>query len=953
MHDESGHQNWDRVQELFGQMLEADDPLKVLEAVSDADLSAATALLWQQHKKAELAQFLDNPITLVRDLMAAPDEAVFSTGQKLASRFVVLGARGAGGMGEVYLALDEWLNERVAIKTIRRSLASDEGIRARFIAEVQSARKVTHPNVCRIFDLFAEGDTPFFAMEYLEGERLPDWKSGSSPAEARRVALQLAEGLHAAHRSGIIHCDFKPANVVVVENPSGSRAVITDFGLARAFRGEATRNEQSLQAGTLDYMAPELLAGRAATVRSDIYAFGKVLEQMIGTDKVVQDCQAEKPENRPESLEPVIRHLQGGIDRRLVMAGLCVLGLGAATGYAGLSRPALALGTRQRLALNGLRSDDSHRGTVFRNLLIAALRQSPLLAIVPDERLVALLKLQKPSAQLPAEREDLLRAALREGVPLVLDGQLKAAGSALHFAAEIWHSGDKVPVLQLGEQVDSVRDVLRLAEKMAMRLRWEFGESSALLNDGRASLERITSRFPEAVDAYYRGVSEYERANSSAALAWFDQALQTDDSFAMAHLYRGMTLATQSRVLTAIPCYERAFSLRNKLSRREQLWIESRYYNIVGDYVSSLEACKKLIVYFPDEATFHRHKAFAHARTGQIRHALPHNRKAVELNPFSDNNVSELIANHAQANLCDEALGIYGQFRAEGRSTTLFEWGAGLAYMGRGEHDKALLAFDRMAATANRERWSRLLRCGPLIVMGRFNEALTALASDLAYDTATGDQTDKDTRTSWLGSLSWLSDRPGDAGAWTEQLCALAPSPGNLQPLREGGLLANSLRLNTLCERAVNSLRQIERRWPSTRSKGARIHLEAVLLETGDEPAALKAYQEALGLLPDPLTLLSIADSQKRRADYQGQLDTLEALEQQQGTIFRYYFPGLAVLGWIETGRCLKTMSRFAEARRFYDRALQVWGGVNCGLVRSVRKEYRELNSSFSGGRNG
>src|ERR1035438_3884154 len=122
-----------------------------------------------------------------------------------------------GGMGEVYLTHDLRLNERVAVKTVRAHLTADPAVRSRFIAEIQNARRVTHPNVCRIFDLFDEGEIPCFSMEYIEGTCLAHWLGSQAPerAAARRIALDLAEGLHAAHRNGIVHGDFKPGTLIL------------------------------------------------------------------------------------------------------------------------------------------------------------------------------------------------------------------------------------------------------------------------------------------------------------------------------------------------------------------------------------------------------------------------------------------------------------------------------------------------------------------------------------------------------------------------------------------------------------------------------------------------------------------------------------------------------------------------------------------------------------------
>jgi tetratricopeptide (TPR) repeat protein len=217
-------------------------------------------------------------------------------GDVLQSRYRITAVIGRGGMGEVYAAWDENLRESIAIKTLRADLARDHGITRRFHKEIHLARKVTHPNVCRIFETGAQegaGVThdplPFFTMELLRGETLGTriHREGRlRPGDAFPIAEQMAEGLFAAHQAGVIHADFKSGNVMLVAGPHGRRAVITDFGLARVEPSNRTiddtrtmDSEQRL-AGTVAYMSPEQIGGGAITAASDIYSLGVVLFEM-------------------------------------------------------------------------------------------------------------------------------------------------------------------------------------------------------------------------------------------------------------------------------------------------------------------------------------------------------------------------------------------------------------------------------------------------------------------------------------------------------------------------------------------------------------------------------------------------------------------------------------------------------------------------------------------------
>lgn len=210
----------------------------------------------------------------------------FAAGELLVGRFRVVRFLGRGGMGDVYEAEDLELGEHVALKTVRPEIARVPGVLERFAREIHLSRKVTHPNVCRIFDVSHHGEVTFLTMELLPGETLEHRlrRTGAmKEAEALPIARQMAEGLSAAHRVGVIHRDFKPANVMLVEEDGGVRAVVMDFGLAHGAAatvgGGLTMRGDVL--GTPSYMAPEQVAGEPVTPATDLYAFGITLYEMV------------------------------------------------------------------------------------------------------------------------------------------------------------------------------------------------------------------------------------------------------------------------------------------------------------------------------------------------------------------------------------------------------------------------------------------------------------------------------------------------------------------------------------------------------------------------------------------------------------------------------------------------------------------------------------------------
>jgi serine/threonine protein kinase len=268
----------------------------------------------------------------------------FVPGQILAERYRIVALAGRGGMGEVYRAEDLTLSQVVAIKFLPEALSQDASALARFHSEVRIARQIAHPNVCRVFDIGDAEGTPFLTMEYVDGEDLASSirRFGKlSPDKAVEIARQICAGLAAAHDRGVIHRDLKPANIML---DSAGKVRITDFGLAGI---AATLEGVEVRAGTPAYMAPEQLAGREVTTKSDIYSVGLILYEILtgkrafeagtlaelvklreaGTltnpstlvrdldplvERVIQRCLDKDPARRPESALQVAAALPGG-----------------------------------------------------------------------------------------------------------------------------------------------------------------------------------------------------------------------------------------------------------------------------------------------------------------------------------------------------------------------------------------------------------------------------------------------------------------------------------------------------------------------------------------------------------------------------------------------------------------------------------------------------------------
>jgi serine/threonine-protein kinase len=232
----------------------------------------------------------------------------------LAHRYEILALLGAGGMGTVYRARDVELEEIVALKVLRRELLDTPGILERFRREAKLARRVTHRNVARVFDIGEHDGEKFLTMEFVDGESLSATlarEGALAVPRAVEIASAIAAGLGSAHAAGVVHRDLKPDNVLLTRD---GRVVITDFGIARAFAGAGgAANTMGSLLGTPAYMAPEQVEGRSdVDARADIYALGALLFELVTGRRAWQGespfalaaARLIKPPPDPRSIKP-------------------------------------------------------------------------------------------------------------------------------------------------------------------------------------------------------------------------------------------------------------------------------------------------------------------------------------------------------------------------------------------------------------------------------------------------------------------------------------------------------------------------------------------------------------------------------------------------------------------------------------------------------------------------
>ena len=508
---------------------------------------------------------------------------------------------GRGGMGVVFLATDTTLDRRVAIKVIHPELAPHESITRRFLAEARTIARLRHPNIVAVHAAGSAQGLLYYVMDEVAGESLRQrlTRQGPLPPEdTARIVSDLAAALDAAGRSGVVHRDVKPENVLLEE--TSGRALLADFGIARAVAIEASGSStgQGVAVGTPIYMSPEQAAGEEIDGRSDLYALGIVAYEMIagqppfqGPHRVVVSKHiAERPvaidrlrpETPKELASAVMRALEKQPDerwqtgeefrkavagerphesrhprgrRRLALAAAAAVVLLMATVAVARRSPGPPTGVNPRhsilvLPFDNLRNEPTvewlRDGSV--SMLGLNLSQWKDLNVVDHERLHDLFSRHDLKVGDDVGLDMARRLAREAGAWTVVLGDFTPVGDSLHLTARVFDvaSGKRVDVARVDDRASA--DVRPLFDALAAKLL----DLSGAPNEIRIGLARSTTGSLEAFRAYLRGLDQLNRWDLAGAQRDLERAIELDTTFGLAYyklaLTRGWLVGTEDSV---------------------------------------------------------------------------------------------------------------------------------------------------------------------------------------------------------------------------------------------------------------------------------------------------------------------------------------------------------------------------------------------------------------------
>lgn len=695
-------------------------------------------------------------------------------------------------MGEVFRARDHRLERDVALKILPPEYASNPDRLRRLEHEARAAGQINHPNVVAVYDVADVDGATCIVSELLEGETLGQRLGrGKIPAaQAIRYAVQIAEGLAAAHRRGVVHRDLKPDNIFITTD--GDRAKILDFGLAQSFEpmmdGPTVPypTQPGMVVGTVGYMAPEQVRGGAADQRSDIFSFGVVLFEMLSgrrafqrgsaADTMVAILNEEPPElssEQPGLLAILRRCLAKNPDGRYQSARDLAFHLDQLASFTGSGSVAIhTRSTKWPYALAAMLAMLLLAGLVWylanQRRAIVPVRKANSIAVVPfvnmsrapdaeyfsdgmtEELITALSRVEglrvaarTSSFAFKGKQGDARDIAGKLGVDHLVEGSVRQSGNRLRVTAQLIDGSNGYHVWS--ETYDrELLDVFRIQEEISREIVTRLTSKPA----APPRVERASANEFEAYDLYLKGIFLFNQAIAAGsepllerAVGLYEQAIARNARLAAA--YSGLAKAyvhfetvgganLEERHRKAAIAARKAIELDPNLADAHVALGDVLFHH-ENDVAGGEREFRRAIELDPNSAEGHYYYAYLLLREYRLDEAIVQSRLALQASPLDPFAASTLGAVFIYARQYEDAINVVeNALKADPQSAALLHF-LSVAHSMNGQHEKALAEYSRMAAMTPSHPLTRMTHGWMFARAGRREEASKILSEVLAY----------------------------------------------------------------------------------------------------------------------------------------------------------------------------------------------------------------------------
>ncbi len=884
-----------------------------------------------------------------------PAEATLSPGSVLGDRYEILELLGEGGMGAVYKARDREVDRLVALKIIRPDLAGSPEILRRFKQELILARKITHKNVIRIFDLGVADGLRFISMEYIDGPDLAtvlEKRGKFSPLEAAGIIEQVCEGLAVAHAEQVIHRDLKPRNLMM---DATGKVSIMDFGIAgTSFQpvsagegagavpsgGPSHLTQVGGLLGTPTYMSPEQARGGKIDARSDLFALGIIFYELLTgavpyeadtavetmrkrieeapvppveldptipkqANAIILRCLRADPQERYQSAAEVLRDLELWLrpPKRMTAIHWIASGLAAvllATGGLVYWQKSSATGHAKKPVtvlvadFRNATSDPVFEGTLEPVLNVALEGASFITAYKRTQAHRIAGQLKPGATQLD---ESLARlVAVREGVNVIVTGSIVREGDRYGITVKAIDSATGKPIVTRDARSLRKNAVLSSVGSLAAPIRRALGDAtpeSAQL----AAAETFTTSSLDAAHAYSQAQDFLDQGKSGEAIQYYEKAVQLDQKLGRA--YAGLAVASLNlkRRTEADGYYKKSLALLDRMSERERYRTLGTYYAaFLRNYPQAIDSYRKLVAAYPGDGSAWNNLSISYGFTLNIPEAMAASRRALEINPRSPQYRLSFATYAMFAADFDTAIAEAKRVLKENPSYEFAYLPLALSTLARGDTKGAREIYTRFAKVSP-EGYSmaKLGEADLEMYLGRYREALEPLGAGIAYDIKEGRTGELAFKYVTEAEIQLALGRKALAVKLADKAAQLFRVESVLLPaarvLAEAGQDAKAMAIAAALENMLQ---------PQTRSY-AKLITGEILLHRNKLPEAVTAFQEGQKLHNSWLSRFLLGQAYLEAGHLAEALGEFETCRQRRGESTDLFFADTTTLRYLPT----------------------------------------------------